>query len=124
MTRNEVFESDRGETNTYNTAASTDLIRLPITRLGFEALLLRAANRCLLPVDDDLRKLLIGFVHSLDRKCDTTTIDTISSAMQKSYANQLTWTIDKEIDDKLRQAAHDAQSDLTVVKLNETEANH
>ncbi len=123
MTRADIFESDRKEQDFYFRAQPTDLIKLPVTRLGFEGLLAVASKLCVLPIDDDLRKLLIGFIHSLDRKTDTTTIETIAQAMHKSYSNQLTWTIDKEIDAKIREAQAATQPDLKVVAP-ETEANH
>lgn len=124
MTRNDVFESDRREQDLYFTANPKDLVRLPVTRLGFDGLLAAAAKLCVLPVDDDLRKLLIGFIHSLDRKTDHTTIETIAQAMYKSYSNQLTWTIDKEIDAKIRAELEASKPDLKVVAPSETEANH
>lgn len=124
MTRNDVFEAERNESEYYRNKNRDDEVRLPVTRIGFEALLREAASLCVLPVDDQTRKLLCGFVHSLSRYTDTTTIKAVASAIHKSFANQLTYMIDQELDTKIRAEQQATNPDLKLVETNETEANH
>lgn len=93
------FVMDRGERAYYETSGASDPVRLPVTRDGFEALLGRAATQFdpPIPLTDSLRIVFAGFVHSIDRAVNTTTIEAVSKALFKSISNALTWIIDQEL---------------------------
>lgn len=93
------FDVDRGEPAYYENATTTDSVFFPLTRAGVTALLNRAASQFSppLPTDAAAMKILTGWVHHVDRKTATTTIQEISHVLYKSLANALTWTVDQEI---------------------------
>ena len=99
-------------------------LKVPVTRFEFETLLKEAAQKASLPIDDELRTVFCGFVHSLDRKCDSFELDSLISALRKSYSNHLTSIIATEISDKVKAQREANKSDAKAVESNETEVNH
>lgn len=96
------FLIDRGEKEYYNTANPDDEITLPLTRIGFEALLECLCNSFhpALPLNDSMRKVLCGWIHHIGNEKHTSTIKALSAVLYKSVVNANTWTIDQEIKHK------------------------
>lgn len=97
MTREDIFDQDRGERAYYEKMPPTEAILLPLTKDGFEALLERVAMSRNLPVDDAARAVFAGYVHHIPNEQDTTTIETLGKMFHKSISNSTTWRIDQEI---------------------------
>lgn len=117
------YDTDRGESEYYKKAKPSDKILMPLTRTGFEALLERALGHYDLPVDDSARQVLCGWVHHIDRECNTTTIKEVAAAMHKQCSNGLTSVIHSEISQKNRGRLVDANATPTAngaIDTNET----
>lgn len=123
MSREELFTADRHEADFYKSAdlKQDDEIVVPVTRLGFEALLERAARLYDLPIDDKLRSILAGYVHHIPNDKNTLTVEALATALHKSVSNDLTWTIDQEIKDKAKkefEAKQEALKNSNVTPIN------
>lgn len=84
-------------------------VKLPVTRAEFEDLLKQVAlkgNLC--DVDDDMRSVLVGYVHHTPNTQSTVMFDELVAVLHKSVSNHLTWTIDQEIKAKRLQEAKEA----------------
>lgn len=92
-----LMESDRGEREYYEKAEHTQLVRVPITRAGFEALVEFACRAVDIPVTDPMRNVAVGFLHHLETTTFETTIKDVSAALYKSLSNHMTYSIDQEI---------------------------
>jgi hypothetical protein len=113
MTNEEAFNVDRGERAKYESAALTDEILLPLTKDGFNCLIELVAKQYGLPVelfDDSVRSVFCGYVHHIDRECNSTTLEKLGRVLTKSVANAMSWTIDQEIKDKARKVAIEKQA--------------
>ena len=97
---NSFLEADRGEPAVYAKAEKDDVIRVPITRAGFEACLARACSFYDIPVTDPLRNVFIGFVHHIENNVCETTLRDIGATCYKAISNQVTWKLDQEIKEK------------------------
>lgn len=91
------LEADRGEAEVYAKAEKDDVIRLPLTRAGFEACLARACSFYDLPVTGPLKNVFIGFVHHIENDTCETTMRDIGATCYKAISNQVTWKLDQEI---------------------------
>lgn len=118
MTREDIFDQDRGERDFYLKAPVDVQIRLPLTKDGFEALLERVASERSLPVDDAARMVLAGYVHHIPNEQDTTSIETLGKIFHKSVSNSTTWRIDQEIKLKRQQEAKDAADKAKLEQTN------
>lgn len=98
----EFFEQQGFEKGSYTYEDIGDLVDLPVTREGFEALLQRALEVGGLPLNDEARMVFCGLVHHIQRDTATTTIQTLATHLRKHLANALTTMIYNEIDQKLR----------------------
>lgn len=109
-----LFDQERGEREWYTKAEPTELVRLPITRDGFEALIERCANLYspALPVDDSMRCVLSGYVHRITNEVNESTIEALAKVLWKSVSNSVTYSIDQEIKEKNRAAALEQQAKL------------
>ena len=116
-TRTDVFEA-KGRESFAHLKADFDV---PMTREGFEGILSLAAQQLDLPVDDELRMVFAGYIHSLDRKISDFNTNELLGIIRKSYSNQLTYQIIQEIDAKVK-AERAANPNLTVVSPNEETA--
>lgn len=94
------FESDLGEI--FEDVPHDSIVDLPVSRLGFESLLNCVCSYAGVPVSDNARLLVCGYVHHIGREKCTSTIAELGSALRKQYANQLTTMIYDEIDQKRR----------------------
>lgn len=118
-----IFDEDRGEAAFYEAAPELEEIPLPITRIGFAALLERSAVPGV-PVDDSCRKVIAGWIHHIGNETDTCTIAGLRRVLRKSLANALSWTIDQEIKAK-QQAALDARiAERRAAAVAEAQAQH
>ncbi len=114
MTHQELFESDLNEAEIYKVAESyTEEVPVPITRSGFEALLLYATAKFDIPLDDSARVTLAGFIHHIPRETAVTTIGAVAAALRKQLSNELTTLIYEEIDQK-RRAEREAKTPKLV----------
>ncbi len=102
MTRDDIFDQDRGEKQYYESASLHDEIALPLTSSGFEALLAVVCGFGNLPLDDAARAVLAGYIHHIPNEKNTTTLDTLGKMLHKSIANSTSWRIDQEIKIKRR----------------------
>lgn len=114
MTRDDIFDQDRGERNYYMTAALDEEVLLPLTRDGFEALLEVVAALSDLPIDDAARSVLAGYVHHIANEQSTSTFKMLNKVLHKSISNATTWRIDQEIKLKRRQEQLEAQAKLAT----------
>lgn len=105
MTRDDIFDEDRSETQMYEDVLIDEEIELPLTKLGFEALLKRATEVYELPVDDAMRQVLAGYIHHIPNEQNTITIEKLSRVFYKSVANSTSWRIDQETKLKLKEEA-------------------
>ena len=122
ISRKEIFESDRGEREEFGIDIILDNpMRLPITRDGFEAMLEIGASICAVAVDDQLRSVLCGYIHSIDRKTDTFTFQEWTSVIHKHYCNNLTWIINEELQAKAREERK--KHELSLVGQPKVETN-
>lgn len=115
------FLIDRGEREYYKKALPTDVVLLPLTRDGFEAMLEAVCHQFTppLPIDDSTRKVFSGWVHHIANELNTTTIELIGKILYKSISNALTWTIDQEIKKKGQDAANEAAHKEALAKRQE-----
>lgn len=101
MTRVEYYEKDLGEREYYYESHSLEeLIVLPVTNDGFEALLERGASIHQLPVDDKLRGVFAGYIHHIGNHICETTLEVVGKVLRKSVANDVSWEIDQAIKKK------------------------
>ncbi len=113
MKKEDLFAVDRGERAHYESAGTTDEVRLPVTRDGFETLIELVAKNAKLPVelfDPSVRSVFVGYVHHIDREKNTTTIEMLTKVLTKSISNALTWTIDQEIKMKAQEELQAARA--------------
>lgn len=103
------MDEDRGERARYMGAETDDLVLLPITRDGFEAMLHVCTALYNLPIDDAMRAVLAGYIHHIPNEKNQTTISEIARVLYKSISNSTTWRIDQEIKAKKREHALAAQ---------------
>lgn len=92
-----LMESDRGEASQYELATPDDQVRTPITRSGFEAMVLAACKLVDLEVTGPNRNIAVAFLHSLGRGTAKTTIRALSDNIWSSLSNHTTFSIDQEI---------------------------
>lgn len=119
MTREELYESDRGEREYYESKADLkNRIRLPLTKDGCEALLQIVTTALELPFDETMRQVFAGFVHNIPNGENYTTLDVVGKYLYKHMANHATWTFDQESKERV-QAEKDkkkAEATLTLAK--------
>lgn len=113
-TKKAFAEQDRGEF--FSQTALDEKILLPVTRAGFENLVSEVAAVYQLPVDDEARMLVAGFVHHIGRETCTTTLGTLASALRKQAANFVTSMVCEEISLRKQAETETAQTQLSVVK--------
>ncbi len=101
MTREELFESKRGEREGYESCELFDSVNIPVTRDGFEALIETVGRLEGLPVDDQAKSAIAAYFHHMDRETDSVTLDVLGSVLRKNLCNQLTWIIGSEIKQKM-----------------------
>jgi len=112
ITRDDIFDQDRGEKGHYMEADIDDEIELPLTKEGFYALLERVTSVYTLPQDDTMIQVLAGYVHHIPNEKNTSTIRQLATVCYKSVANSTTWRIDQEIKMKLRDEAKELAKKL------------
>lgn len=112
VTREDIFDQDRKERQKYMQASIDEDIYLPLTKDGFEALLEITAKLHDLPVDDNMRMVVAGYVHHIENEVNTITLKQLSKVMYKSVSNSTTWRIDQEIKLKAREAAQAKAKEL------------
>lgn len=112
------FATDRGERAYYEAAAPTDVVLLPLTRDGFEAMLEAVCGQFkpTLPIDDSTRKVFSGWVHHIANEVNTATIEGLGKILYKSLSNALTWTIDQEIKQKHQKIANEKAHEEALKK--------
>jgi hypothetical protein len=121
-TAKELFDSDRGEAEMYQKAADDAEVPLPLTRAGFEALLVRASNvfKPAIPLEDNVRSAFAGYVHHIEKTVDTVKLSVIAKLMFKQWSNALTWTIDQEIkqkrQDEIKKLTYEAEKEAIAEK--------
>lgn len=97
MTREELYQSDRGEREYYESKRSLkERIRLPLTKDGLEALLEMATKALDIPLDDTTRQVFAGYVHHLDQTENSTTLGEVGKVLYKNMANFSTWKLDQD----------------------------
>ena len=81
------------------------MIKVPITREGFEALVARVTEKLMLPLNDDMRVMAISFLHSGDRMQDLFDEDALGAYLWKAASNDMTFHIGQEIHKKRQEEA-------------------
>lgn len=106
-----IYEQDRGEKECYLAAKKDDVVGLPLTKTGFEGMLEAAAKIYNLPIDNQMRQVLAGYVHHLGNDKNETTLQEIARVLYKAISNTTTWRIDQEIKEahRLMVAAQEAE---------------
>lgn len=110
ITREDIFEADFGEEKLYEEAPLDHEITLPLTKLGFEALLKRVSAEYKLPQDDASRSVLAGYIHHIPNETHTTTVKKLGVVLHKAVANSTSWRIDQEIKEKRRKELEEKAS--------------
>ena len=108
ITRDDIYDQNRGEREYYLTCWVGSKIKLPLTKDGFEALLERVTEYRDLPLDDASRAVIAGYVHHIANEQDFTTIKILGKILHKSVSNSTTWRIDQEIKEKRIKLAKEA----------------
>lgn len=103
MTREEFYKSQMPWDSGYKSANFDSEVLVPVTEAGFEALLEKAADLFHLPIDDDLRCMLAGYIHHIPNEQCKISLTALCEAMLKSFSNTLTWKIDQDIKAKRRE---------------------
>lgn len=96
MTRESIFDQDRGERKLYGAVALDVPVNLPVTRDGFEAMIHIGAGYYNLPVDDLSRVIVGSYIHHLAMDKNQITLQEIANVMFKSHCNSLSWLINQE----------------------------
>lgn len=122
MTRDDIYESDRGEREIYVKAGEDAEIPLPLTKDGFESLLAESAKIYNLPVDDMMRLVVVAHVHHLSNESRTTTLNQMATLMYKSVSNSTTWKIGEEIKEKNRLIAEKTKKEA-IAEANKIREN-
>lgn len=112
-----IMETDRGERAKYEAADPHDIIRVPITRDGFEALLARACSYMQIPLTNPLRNVFVGFLHHIgNEKCETSISD-VGASLLKSMSNHCSWQIDQEIKKAANEELREEQAKMQAAIL-------
>lgn len=96
------FTSERFERQKFMEANPTEVLPLPLTRAGFDALMERVCGQFSppLPNEDSGRKVITAWIHHIANDVNTFTIESLGKVLWKSLSNSLTWQIDQEIKEK------------------------
>lgn len=116
MTRDELYESDRGERKYYYSKSDLkNKVKLPLTKDGCEAILEIVTKALDLPLDDTIRQVFAGFVHHTDQSINSTSLDEVGRLIFNHFSKNATWKLDQEAKERIRGEA-EAKKALTVVK--------
>jgi hypothetical protein len=100
----DVINQERGEREIYKAAEDWRDVLLPLTRDGFEALLERATSIFDLPIDDNMRCVMAGYIHHLDREQTHINVSKLSNVLRKTLCNRISWVIDQEAKQRNQEA--------------------
>lgn len=96
LTREDVFTSDRGEREYYESRKSlTEKVRLPLTLDGCEALLEQVTGALEIPLDETTRQVFCGYIHHLPQTMRSTTYGEIGGLLYNHMAKAVTWKLDQ-----------------------------
>lgn len=94
-------------------------MKLPITRLDFEAILEDATHNKGLPYDDNMRVMAISFFHSLGRETSDFDPEKLGNYLYTAVSHDMTYHIGQEIHEKRlaeKKAEEAKKTELTVVE--------
>jgi hypothetical protein len=115
MTKEELYESDRGERAYYESKRSLkERLKLPVTRDGCETILEIVTAALEIPFDELTRQQFAGWVHHLDNSENSFTLGDLGKYLWNKMAKTATWTYDQE--SKERQKAEELKPELTLAK--------
>jgi hypothetical protein len=119
MNRIEFYASDRGERAIYEGAATEELVPVPLTRDGFEALAQVVTKAKDLILDDPVRSLIAGYIHHVPNDTTHFNIGNLADVVYKTLSNNLTYEIDQECKAKAKKALEDynAANQTNVINL-------
>lgn len=121
MTRDEIYESDRGEREYYESQSRLEKrIKLPITRDGCEALLEQVTKALEIPLDDYTRQVFGGHIHHIANNENSTTLDEIGKVLYKNMANFATWKLDQEAKERIQQQEREKKAKDEAKLVHET----
>lgn len=123
MTREEIYESDRGERAYYEKTRDPKVsMKLPITRDGIESILEQVTSSMDIPLDDTIRQVFCGHVHHLPTTENSLSFETVMRVLHKHMANHATYLMDQETkekrrrDDEAAKLATNGSTPLTLAK--------
>lgn len=98
MTRDELYNSERGEREYYETKGKNLKVplKLPITKDGCEAILEIASKALDLPLDEQMRQDFAGWIHHTDINVHTFTLGELGKVLWNRMAKTATWKLDQE----------------------------
>lgn len=96
MTREEFYSQDRKERMYYSEAQGGDMVSVPLTKDGFEALVERACRNNEFIIDDGIRSLVAGYIHHIANNEILFLLDDLISVIYKQLSNNMTFQIDQE----------------------------
>jgi hypothetical protein len=104
-TREELYNSDRGEKEYFKSKQSlTEPVRLPITRTGVETFIDIIAKVAGIPNDDRTKARIYGHIHHLGETVNYTSIGEMVNVVLRDCTIDLTWQMDQELKEKKKLA--------------------
>lgn len=128
MTRDEVYASDRGEREYYQSKRSLkERLKLPLTKDGCEALLEIVTEALEIPLDSTTREVFCGWVHHTPQNENSFTLGELGKVLFNNIAKNTTWKLDQECKEKRRseqdQAKLEAEAEKPPLSIAKDSAN-
>lgn len=121
QTRDELFASDRGEREYYQSRSQTKSAfkqntKLPLTLDGCHTILEIVSEALEIPLDETSTQVFCGYVHHLPQTQNWFSFDEIGKVLYKNMANGVTWKLDQEAKEKAaeKKARLDEKAKLTL----------
>lgn len=105
MTREELYQSDRGEREYYESKRSLkEPLKLPITKDGCEAILFMVSQALEIPLDDQLRIDFAGWVHHTAMNENSFNFGDLGKVFWNRLSKTATWRLDQDAKESIRLA--------------------
>lgn len=120
ITREEVYASDRGEREYYNSRAKTkseakQRMKIPVTTDGCLAILEMVTTSMDVPLDETVIQIFNGYIHHLPQTENSFTFDDLMKLIHNHMSKSVTWKLDQDVKER-RQTEARAKAQLTVVE--------